>query len=1044
MGLSTPEIQRMDAALRLARYDTQLLTKQLQRCLGSDEGPIPIKAARVAVDAHQARGGAGGDLDMIDGRCLSRPVLRALGFEHGANPEQEPAETMTKIDCHKDALPVAGEPGESNQASGLLESSAAKVTASLRQEMGSNKERHRIASSENDETHGEVPETSSEEDESGVVDRKRLISALAAEERIRAMANHLGPADPTNDSRSLVLQARRSFSTPIRLAEAEAATNLTAMDRHAQAISALPRLGNGSTRTRHNGPTWTGKQRRVQSAEHPLLRSDQDDVFGPFLTAATNQTAPTGGRRDRGGGFTDAEGRKDGRKKRCRGDWETGRDWAGGVSTLSQDARSGVSGPDVVTVHRANQDEVPDASGAVARLSCSLPKLKASKLSCESEPDNFDRFGGRETPSVLRRSFLSGGGDKSWEAVKELRRELAITEGGLIVLKARVRADVAWVQETVGARMSRRARESCCKWGSEKIADLTHRWEARSAGRALGTWSRHRQYMANRKRGQRHRAQRIVALKRRRRAATKIQKCVRGFIGRRKALTVREALLHQHMSVAIQSAWRGLQARREVAEKRRDAEAVQATQNEAATLIQAAQRRKAAKGAVETKRTIAALQRRKSAEIAAVSIQRVVRGKAARASTAKDIADRESGEDFGGSAPTNFTGLGVEQVEDAQGIPEAPSLLFADRGCTEDSVPSDQQREEEDDDDGSSIPSEKQGRSVGDEGSTCHRASSSTSYAENHEQRKPSSNEVLSELEDPSRAQAASRIQAFARGTTARAEAYVRRKKRDEEEAHRASVWGLRDGLDSEIDGHRHPHRRHPEGPTASRKASPLHTAEEATDSETTGSRASLSLFSTKVEASSRHGNAAAEAQARRPQAARLIQAAFRGGKARWEADRRREEVQSMKAAANARARQKLEAEAAVRIQTQARARAARVKRDEHRQRHVARVGSIRSRGKAAADDLRALSRPGTAAALVAGTLSAVAGGAAVERERGEEGGGRVARGRPSGGDRDRRRRQDRLRNHPRRVPRDQHPTRRDVRLRPRRRPEHLQLRGDE
>jgi len=56
------------------------------------------------------------------------------------------------------------------------------------------------------------------------------------------------------------------------------------------------------------------------------------------------------------------------------------------------------------------------------------------------------------------------------------------------------------------------------------------------------------------------------------------------------------------------------------------------------------------------------------------------------------------------------------------------------------------------------------------------------------------------------------------------------------------------------------------------------------------------------------------------------------------------------------------ETEAAVRIQTQARARAARAKREQHRQRHAARVGSIRSSGRAAAEDLRALSRPGTAA----------------------------------------------------------------------------------
>ena len=41
---------------------------------------------------------------------------------------------------------------------------------------------------------------------------------------------------------------------------------------------------------------------------------------------------------------------------------------------------------------------------------------------------------------------------------------------------------MAWVQETVGAKMSRRARVSCCKWGSEKIAELTHRFVGASNG----------------------------------------------------------------------------------------------------------------------------------------------------------------------------------------------------------------------------------------------------------------------------------------------------------------------------------------------------------------------------------------------------------------------------------------------------------------------------------------------------------------------------------------------------------------------------------
>lgn len=49
-------------------------------------------------------------------------------------------------------------------------------------------------------------------------------------------------------------------------------------------------------------------------------------------------------------------------------------------------------------------------------------------------------------------------------------------------------------------------------------------------------------------------------------------------------------------------------------------------------------------GAAETKRMVKALQRRKSAEIAAVSIQKVVRGKAARAATEAEVARREARE----------------------------------------------------------------------------------------------------------------------------------------------------------------------------------------------------------------------------------------------------------------------------------------------------------------------------------------------------------------------------------------------------------------
>lgn len=58
-----------------------------------------------------------------------------------------------------------------------------------------------------------------------------------------------------------------------------------------------------------------------------------------------------------------------------------------------------------------------------------------------STRDDYDRFGGRETPTVLRRSALSGGGEKSWKAVEQLRHQLKVTEVPTVVMRLPVRGD---------------------------------------------------------------------------------------------------------------------------------------------------------------------------------------------------------------------------------------------------------------------------------------------------------------------------------------------------------------------------------------------------------------------------------------------------------------------------------------------------------------------------------------------------------------------------------------------------------------------------
>ncbi|CAM9633485.1 unnamed protein product, partial [Choristocarpus tenellus] len=106
-----------------------------------------------------------------------------------------------------------------------------------------------------------------------------------------------------------------------------------------------------------------------------------------------------------------------------------------------------------------------------------------------------DRFCSRETPHVLRRGNLPGGGEITRQAIDELRRQLKITDTGLGELNARVRGDVAWVQGHIPqARIPGRTRSLCHRWGAEKVAELTRSWELRALGKALLMWVRCHQH----------------------------------------------------------------------------------------------------------------------------------------------------------------------------------------------------------------------------------------------------------------------------------------------------------------------------------------------------------------------------------------------------------------------------------------------------------------------------------------------------------------------------------------------------------------------
>lgn len=133
---------------------------------------------------------------------------------------------------------------------------------------------------------------------------------------------------------------------------------------------------------------------------------------------------------------------------------------------------------------------------------------------------------------------------------------------------------------------------------------------------------------------------------------------------------------------------------------------------------------------------------------------------------------------------------------------------------------------------------------------------------------------------------------AVGRGRAARAEARDRKQKRADEEVRRAGVWGQpTDGTNKDSQE------------KASAASSPPTAA--AVAAAKPPPRASSSLFSAGADPRNQAKTTAASS-GDQPEAATRIQAAFRGGKARWEADRRREEFHLRKADAVARAQEKV------------------------------------------------------------------------------------------------------------------------------------------
>ncbi|CAM9827528.1 unnamed protein product, partial [Ectocarpus sp. 12 AP-2014] len=504
MGLSPSETKHMRAALNLASHDARLLRTNLKYALGSAEGLLPERAARAAVDSLVARGDTHGDLDTETALRLCRAVApspdspEGRAKSTGTRQEMNPESGCITVDA-RCSSPDKNRFGASPSSGG-----AASPQGGVCLDV---EETNHVLPDDDENIYLKQPtrkHPNSGDGEKRVVDRQRLIVVLAAEERINAMASHLGSLHAMTNLSSLLVPAKGQLDgslAPGLSGEPENRSWTTATkQREAHTTGGIPDPSHDFSVPREDGRSWLGTQGRAHSAEDTLSHPKEDGNWrNPVAAASFRKRAGGGGR---GGGDTsDAEGDNHCRKKRSKrgekGSIGAEKEQQGVAYRAGDNERSRLQKSSSFAEGQRHQAETIEAGVVDTPSRCSLPKLKASSVRRVSTRDEYDRFGGRETPSVLRRSALSGGGEKSWKAVEQLRHQLEITECGLLDLNARVRADVAWVQETVGARMSRRARVSCCKWGSEKIAELTFRWERRSLHKAIGTWTRYREYVAN-------------------------------------------------------------------------------------------------------------------------------------------------------------------------------------------------------------------------------------------------------------------------------------------------------------------------------------------------------------------------------------------------------------------------------------------------------------------------------------------------------------------------------------------------------------------
>lgn len=258
--------QRMEEALRSANHEARLLHEWLEQALGGNDGHMTAAIAQASTSAVLADGAAHGGLD----------ATYALKLSAVDTSTRSPS--STKNDC------TTTNPGDDSgpilppNDGGFGDSCINKTGGSPggRKKLSANMDVCRTASNTREHmneimaTPEDAPGTAVDDGGSAsAIDRARLLSHLAAEKRIAAMADHLGWAEPIR------LKSFASSPPPTPTPSSSSNAHRAAQNRTHLFSTEDHTTERGSFVTRQETAAWKPKLRRQCAGTTPARGGDR-------------------------------------------------------------------------------------------------------------------------------------------------------------------------------------------------------------------------------------------------------------------------------------------------------------------------------------------------------------------------------------------------------------------------------------------------------------------------------------------------------------------------------------------------------------------------------------------------------------------------------------------------------------------------------------------------------------------------------------------------------------------------------------------------